>query len=77
MSAGTKATQQAFLPAQVGQVEEVLFEQQKARGLWEGYTPNYTHVLLPSGEDLGGRVFPVRLVEVQGESVVATLVTDT
>lgn len=77
MIAVTKATQQAFLQAQVGQVEEVLFEQQKARGLWEGYTPNYTHVLLPSGEDLGGRVLPVRLVEVQGESVVATLVTDT
>ena len=77
MIAVTKATQQAFLQAQVGQVEEVLFEQQKARGLWEGYTPNYTHVLLPSGEDLGGRVLPVRLVEVQEESVVATLVTDT
>ena len=67
----TRATQQAFLQEQVGRVEEVLFEQQKERGLWEGYTRNYTHVLMPSGKDLSGQLIQTRLVQVQGESCVA------
>ena len=40
---------------QLGREEDVLFEQQKAPGVWEGYTRNYTHVLLESAEDLAGR----------------------
>lgn len=67
----TRATQQAFLQEQVGRVEEVLFEQQKERGLWEGYTRNYTHVLMPSGKDLSGQLIQTRLTQVQGESCVA------
>lgn len=69
----TKETQQAFLQAQTGQVEEVLFEQAKEQGVWEGYTPNYTHVLVPSGKDLSGKLLPVELLEVQGESCVGRL----
>ena len=69
----TKATQQAFLQAQVGKVEEVLFEQQREKGVWEGYTRNYTHVLAPSGKDLSGQLLPVELLEVQGESCVGRL----
>ena len=69
----TKATQQAFLQAQVGKVEEVLFEQQREQGVWEGYTRNYTHVLAPSGKDLSGQLLPVELLEVQGESCVGRL----
>lgn len=69
----TKTTQQAFLQAQVGKVEEVLFEQQRELGVWEGYTRNYTHVLAPSGKDLSGQLLPVELLEVQGESCVGRL----
>ncbi len=69
----TKTTQQAFLQAQVGKVEEVLFEQQREQGVWEGYTRNYTHVLAPSGKDLSGQLLPVELLEVQGESCVGRL----
>lgn len=54
MIEATRATQQAFLQAQLGQAEEVLFEQQKEQGLWEGYTRNYTHVLAPSGRTSAG-----------------------
>ena len=71
MIQAAKEGQQAFLRGQLGREEEVLFEQQKAPGVWEGYTRNYTHVLLESGEDLAGQVRQVRLVEVQGESVIA------
>lgn len=63
-------TQRAFLQAQVGRVEEVLFEQRRAQGLWEGYTPNYTPVLLPSGQDLSGRLLRVELTAAQGEACV-------
>ena len=42
------------MQAQLGQAEEVLFEQQKEQGLWEGYTRNYTHVLAPSGGTSAG-----------------------
>lgn len=69
----TKTTQQAFLQAQVGKVEEVLFVQQREQGVWEGYTRNYTHVLAPSGKDLSGQLLPVELLEVQGESCVGRL----
>ena len=69
----TKTTQQAFLQAQVGKVEEVLFEQQREQGVWEGYTRNYTHVLASSGKDLSGQLLPVELLEVQGESCVGRL----
>lgn len=71
----TKMTQRAFLQDQVGRVEEVLFEQAKEQGVWEGYTPNYTHVLVPSGKDLGGRLLRVQLLEVQGESCVGKIIT--
>ena len=71
MIQAAKEGQQAFLRGQLGREEEVLFEQQKAPGVWEGYTRNYTHVLLESEEDLAGQVRQVRLVEVQGESMVA------
>ena len=73
MIEATRATQQAFLQAQLGQAEEVLFEQQKEQGLWEGYTRNYTHVLAPSGRDLSGQLAQVRLESVQGESCVGKI----
>ena len=73
MIKATRATQQAFLQAQLGQAEEVLFEQQKEQCLWEGYTRNYTHVLAPSGRDLSGQLVQVRLESVQGESCVGKI----
>lgn len=73
MIEATRATQQAFLQAQLGQAEEVLFEQQKEQCLWEGYTRNYTHVLAPSGRDLSGQLAQVRLESVQGESCVGKI----
>ena len=71
----TKQTQKEFLQAQVGRVEEVLFEQAKEQGVWEGYTPNYTHVLVPSGKELSGQLLPVELQQVQGESCVGKILS--
>lgn len=69
MLAVARASQQAFLREQVGKEEEVLFEQEKAPGLWEGYTRNYTPVLLASGKRLAGELVRVKLMETQGEAV--------
>lgn len=71
----TKKTQQAFLRDQVGRIEGVLFEQAKEQGVWEGYTPNYTHVLVPSGKNLAGQLLQVELLEVQGESCVGKIIS--
>ena len=67
MLAVARASQQAFLQGQVGREEEVLFEQEKAPGLWEGYTRNYTPVLLASGKRLAGELVRVKLTEVQAQ----------
>ena len=69
MLAVARASQQAFLREQVGKEEEVLFEQEKAPGLWEGYTRNYTPVLLASGKRLAGELVRVKIMETQGEAV--------
>lgn len=71
----TKKTQQAFLRDQVGRIEGVLFEQAKEQGVWEGYTPNYTHVLVSSGKNLAGQLLQVELLEVQGESCVGKIIS--
>ena len=67
LSAVTEETRWAFLQEQVGRLEPVLFEQQAAPGIWEGYTPNYTPVHVPSEEALAGEIRPVRLTECTGE----------
>lgn len=62
MLAAAKEGQAAFLQSQLGRVEPVLFEQQNSEGLWEGYTPNYTQVLVKSEAALAGQILPVRLL---------------
>lgn len=59
--AAAARTRRAFLKAQCGLTEEVLFEQQKRPGLWEGYTPNYTPVFAESDAPLSGKLCSVRI----------------
>ena len=59
--AAAARTRRAFLKAQCGLTEEVLFEQQKRPGLWEGYTPNYTPVYVKSEAPLSGALREVHL----------------
>jgi threonylcarbamoyladenosine tRNA methylthiotransferase MtaB len=63
----TRRTQQAFYESQIGNVEEVLFEQEKDKNVYEGYTRNYTPVLVASAQPLQGKLLSVRLTQVQGE----------
>ena len=45
-------------------VEEVLFEQERKKNVYEGYTRNYTPVLAVSSRPLHGLLLPVRLTGV-------------
>ena len=63
MIAATLATQRAFFAAQTGRVEEVLFEQERDRNVYEGYTRNYTPVRVASAAPLQGQVRQVRLTQ--------------
>lgn len=57
----TTATQQAFFKAQIGRTEEVLFEREIQKGVWEGYSMNYTPVAVASGTSLAGEIRAVRI----------------
>lgn len=63
MIAVTLATQRAFLRAQVGNTEEVLFEQAADKNVYEGYTGNYTLVRAVSPMPLHGQLLPVQITE--------------
>ena len=51
-----------FFAAQVGRIENVLFEQQKD-GFFEGYTENYTPVKVKAENGLKGEILPVKITE--------------
>ncbi len=53
-----------FHRSQVGLVEEVLFEREK-NGVWEGYTRNYTKVLVSSSENLSHTICPVKITSAE------------
>lgn len=58
----TKFSEKAFLQSQIGCISNVLFETCHD-GFWEGYTENYTRVLVNSKENLEGAILPVKLVK--------------
>lgn len=64
---------QAFLKRQIGTVQPVLFERPIDTGVYGGYTPNYTHVVLSSGKDLTGEIKEVRITGISGESCIGEL----
>lgn len=61
MIAVTDRTRITFLEKMVGRVEKVLIESTKTPLGYEGYTANYTPVVVQCGEEMVGRIVPVRL----------------
>ncbi len=60
---------QAYLEKAVGEVQEVLFEEQASRDgkqFWSGYTMEYRRVFAASEENLENRILPVRLTGLLG-----------
>ena len=74
MIAATLATQQDFFAAQVGRVEEVLFEQEREKNVYEGYTRNYTPVRAASAIPLQGQVLPVEITQALEDCCLGKLV---
>ena len=74
MIAATNETRRAFLAAQVGRTEEVLFEQAVGEDLYEGYTANYTPVRVKSDIPLHGVFLPVRIEQAHGDFCTGSLI---
>lgn len=74
MIAATLATQRDFFAAQVGRVEEVLFEQEREKNVYEGYTRNYTPVRAASAIPLQGQVLPVEITQALEDCCLGRLV---
>lgn len=56
-----------FIDQQTGKTKKVLFEIKNKKGLWEGYTDNYTRVQIESKKNLENRILEI---EISKENVI-------
>jgi len=61
MIKATQETKEEFFRQQLGRIEPVLFERECEKGVYEGYTENYTPVRAHSGNNLCGQILPARI----------------
>jgi len=73
MITATEQDRLAFLTAQLGRIETVLFETDTADGFCEGYTPSYCPVKVKSERSLSGELRAVRLESVEGDFCIGCL----
>ena len=69
----TKQTETEFLKSQIGNVYPVLFENQE-NGVAEGYTPNYTRVIIDTEKALTGQIYDVLIKSVQDDYCIGELI---
>ena len=69
----TKQTEIEFLKSQIGNVYPVLFENQE-NGIAEGYTPNYTRVIIDTKKAITGQIYDVLIKSVQDDYCVGELI---
>ena len=68
------ACEEEFLKGLVGKTEYVLFETAE-KGFAEGYTPNYSRVLVKSDEPHTGEILPVKIVSAEKECCIGEIET--
>ncbi|MBR6502338.1 MAG: tRNA (N(6)-L-threonylcarbamoyladenosine(37)-C(2))-methylthiotransferase MtaB [Clostridia bacterium] len=73
MADATKQTEIEFLNTQVGNIYPVLFETQE-NGLWDGYTPNYTRVVVDTQKTLTGEIHNVLIKSVKDDYCIGELI---
>lgn len=73
MAEVTKQTEREFLNSQIGNVYPVLFETQE-NGCAEGYTPNYTRVVVRTEKILTGQILNVLIKTVKDDYCIGELV---
>ncbi len=61
----TDKSKKAFFRCQEGRTEDVLFERECDKNVWEGYTMNYTPVRAVSTRPVGGEILPVKLLRAE------------
>ena len=69
----TKQTEIEFLKSQIGNVYPVLFENQE-NGVAEGYTPNYTRVIIDTKKAITGQIYDVLIKSVQDDYCIGELI---
>ena len=69
----TKQTEIEFLKSQIGNVYPVLFESQE-NGFTEGYTPNYTRVIIDTKKALTGQIYDVLIKSVQDDYCIGEII---
>lgn len=74
MIKATLETKEAFFRQQLGKIEPVLFERECEKGVYEGYTENYTPVRAHSGRSLNGQILPVRITEALSDFCIGEIV---
>ena len=70
----TQKTKEDFFKKQVGLTEPVLFERECEKGVYEGYTENYTPVTAPSGKNISGEILQVRIKEALSDFCVGEII---
>ncbi len=73
MAERAEAVRQEFLAKQVGKTEEVLIESEIKNGMMEGYTKNYTRVLIPAVKTLLGTEQEVVITAVSGDDCIGRI----
>ena len=73
MQKAALVAQQSFLEQQIGTEQNVLFEESTG-GILEGYTENYTRVRVKTNLNLTNKICKVRLISVEGDGMVGTIV---
>lgn len=70
----TNISREKFLNSQINTVQSVLFERYKDNDFYEGYTKNYTPVLVKSDDILSGKIFNVEIQSVERGVCIGKLV---
>ncbi len=79
MECAMSRSRKNFLKSQVGKVFPVLFEREKADGVHNGYTPNYTKVKILtkySEKSLRNKLFYVKIVEAGKDHCIGEIVSN-
>ena len=74
MIEATEKTRQAFMQSQIGLVQEILLETRTKNGFLEGYTKNYTPVLIECDKDMCGKIVKAKLEKINGEYCIASII---
>ena len=74
MARAANITSQKFLHSQIGKTEQVLIETRNKNGRYEGYTMNYTPVLVDTDETNINKIVNVFIEDVDGEYCIGKIV---